>query len=88
MCECHVSHGCLSNIKDKHHYLTHPHLPPGKMAAISQTILSDAFAWMTVLYFYYNFADVFLHKGPIDNNPNKDFAPIHWRIYSALGGDE
>ena len=38
------------------HYSTH--LPPNEMAAISQTILSDAFLLMK-----------FVPKGSIDNNP-------------------
>ena len=38
------------------------------MAAISQTIISDAFSWMKILYFDWKFTQIVL-KGPIDNNP-------------------
>ena len=39
--------------------------PPDKMAAILQTIISDAFSWMK------SFVSLlkFVPKGPIDNNP-------------------
>ena len=33
------------------------HLPLDKMAAISQTIFSDAFSWMKFLYFDYDFTE-------------------------------
>ena len=74
------------------------------MAAISQTIPSDAFSWMKILYFDYNFTEVY-SKGSSwkyinigsDNGlvPNRRQAiiwtnanPIHWLIYAALGGDQ
>ena len=49
-----------------HEVLTHILL--GKVAAISQTVFSDAFLWMKILYLDQNFID-FFPKGPIDNNP-------------------
>ena len=45
--------------------LTHP--PPGQMAAISQTMFSDAFSWMTSFVFWLKFH--FVPKCPLDNNP-------------------
>ena len=39
-----------------------------KMAAISQTVFSDAFSWMKNLYFD-KISLKFVSKGPIDNNP-------------------
>ena len=42
--------------------------PPDKMAAISQTIFSDAFSWLKSFVFWLNFTEVF-PKGPDDNNP-------------------
>ena len=68
------------------------------MAAISQTIFSDAFSWMKNFCILNIFSLKFVSKDPIDNNPamvyimtwrqaiiwsNAD--PIHWRIYAALG---
>ena len=47
--------------------LTHP--PLDKMAAISQTVSSDAFSWMNSLYLDYSFTEVFFLKHPIYNNP-------------------
>ena len=37
---------------------TSTHLSQDKMAAISQTIFSDAFSWMKTLYFDQNFTEV------------------------------
>ena len=39
-------------------FKTLTHLSLDKMAAISQTIFSDAFSWMTTLYFDQNFTEV------------------------------
>ena len=73
------------------------HIPRDKMAAMSQSIFSNAFTWKKGLYFD--------QKAPIDSNTALDqingLAPdrrqaiiwtnadqIHLRIYVALGGDE
>ena len=57
------------------------------MAAISETIFSDAFCEWQKLYFDWN-----LDNGMAPNRrqaviwTNADL--VHWRIYAALGGDE
>ena len=33
------------------------HLPLDKMDTISQTIITDLYSWMKVLYFYHNFTE-------------------------------
>ena len=76
-------------------YLTH--LLLDKMAAISQTIFSDAFSWMKRCAFWSKchwslFPRVhltitqhqFRRQAIIWTNAD----PIHWRMYAALGGDE
>ena len=40
------------------------------MAAISQTVVSDAFSWMK--NFFIKISLNFVPKGPIDNNPALD----------------
>ena len=86
------ANGCLTNL----------HL--GKKAAISQTIVSDAFSWMKNLYFDYNFTDVCsegsnwqwpsigLDNGLASKRRHAiiwtNITPIHWHIYAAQGGDE
>ena len=45
-----------------------PLLPLEKMAAISQTIFSDAFSWTKSFVFDSNLLK-FVPKGPVDNNP-------------------
>ena len=68
------------------------HSPLDKMAAISQTILSDTIYWMIILYFDYSFTEVFFLM-VLDNGlaPNRRQAiiwtntdPIHCRIYRTL----
>ena len=39
-----------------------------KMAAISQTIISDAFSWTTIVCVFINISLLFVPRGPIDNN--------------------
>ena len=41
----------INNKSQYHRRLTPIHLPMNKMAAISQTIFSNAFLWMKILYF-------------------------------------
>ena len=83
------------------HDLTHLHLE--KVAAISQTIFSDAFSWMKIIVLWLKFhwsswrpSWQYLSIG-FDNGlvPNRRQAFIwtnadltHWCIYVALGGDE
>ena len=43
------------------------HLPPDKKAAISQTILSDAFSWMKIFFIWIKISLKFVPYGPIDN---------------------
>ena len=74
------------------------------MAAILQTMISDAFQWMKSFVLWLIFLRS-LPKGPIVNNPtfviDNGLAPnrrqtitwtnadiIRWRIYVALGKDE
>ena len=38
------------------------------MAAISQTIISDAFSWMNFYFILIDISLKFVPKGPIDNN--------------------
>ena len=38
------------------------------MAAISQTIFSDAFSWMKKFYILIKISSKFVLKGPIDSN--------------------
>ena len=73
------------------------------MAAISQTMFSDAFSWK-ILSLDQNFTEVCSwgsnRQEPsigLDNGvePNRwqaiisaNAEPIHWRIYAALGGDD
>ena len=45
------------------------HLSLDKMAAISQTIFSDAFLWMKISHILIKISLKFVPKGPIDNNP-------------------
>ena len=46
------------------------HLPPNKMAAISQTISSYLFLWTDKKFcIMIEISLKFVHKGPIDNNP-------------------
>ena len=46
------------------------HVPLDKMAAISQTIFSDAFSWMkSFVLKLIKISLKFVPKGPIDNNP-------------------
>ena len=74
------------------------------MAAISQTIFSNAFSWMKNFVFWLNFTEVCpqgSNRQPssigLDNGlaPIRQQAiiwtnadPINWRIYATLGGDE
>ena len=39
-----------------------------KMAAISQTIIWDAFSWTKIVCVFINISLAFVPKGPIDNN--------------------
>ena len=75
--------------------------PLDKMAAISQTMFSNAFLWMK-MFCLIKISLKFVPKGPIHNNPidnglapnrrrtiiwtNAD--PIHRHIYAALGWDD
>ena len=52
--------------------------PPGKMAAVSQTIFSDAFFWKKMFSILIKISQKFLPKGPIDNNPALVYI-IAWR---------
>ena len=77
---------------------------PGKMAAISQKIFSDAFSWMKRVLFWLKLHRSFFVRVQLtvlciglDNGsaPNRRQAiiwtkadPIYWRIYAALRGDE
>ena len=45
------------------------HLPQDKMAAISQTIFSDAFFVKLKFCVFTKISLKFVHKGPIDDNP-------------------
>ena len=45
------------------------HLPLDKMAAISQTMFSDAFSWMKSFVVWLQFYLKFVPKGPNDNKP-------------------
>ena len=44
-----------------------PQLPMNKMAAISQTITSNAFSWLKSFVFCFGFHWKFVPKGPVDN---------------------
>ena len=79
------------------------HLPLDKMAAISQTILSDGFSWMKNFVFWLKFnwnlflrVQLTINQHCLDNglalNRRQaimwtNVVPIHWCIYAALGGD-
>ena len=39
------------------------------MAAISQTVFSDVFPWMSSFVFLIKISLIYVPKGPIDNNP-------------------
>ena len=76
--------------------------PLNKMAAISQTIFSDAFLWMESFIFWSKFhRGSFLRDQLTDNMAAlvqgvawrqaitwTNANPVHWRIYAALGGYE
>ena len=69
------------------------HLPLDKMAAISQTIFSDAFSWMKSFVFWlksdwnlYNWQWLALNRRQAIIWSNVD--PVHWGMYAALGRDE
>ena len=55
------------NNKDNIHMLTHH--PLDKIAAVSQTIFSDAFSWVKKKCILIKISLKFIPKGPIDNNP-------------------
>ena len=65
------------------------HWGRGKIAAISQTIFSNAFSWMKSFLVRLKFQSLkCVPKGPIDNNPAFIWANdglAHWRMYASLG---
>ena len=57
------------------------HLTVDKMAAISQTIFSDAFSWMKNITFWLNFSPESVSKGPTENDP----ALVQIRAWLQIG---
>ena len=101
--------GCTTNVTWSFHHIERSrnvliHLSLDKMAAISQTIVSDAYQWMNSFLFWFKFHRALLLRVQLtatqhglDNDlpPNRRQAiiwnnadPIRWGIYAALGGDE
>ena len=72
------------------------HLPLDKKTANFTDDIWNAFSWMKIIEFWFNFL-CFIPRGPINNvlAPNRrqviiwtNAAPVHCRIYAALGKDE
>ena len=50
------THEAIFNVQYMHFMANQPYsYPLDKMAAISQTIFSDAFSWMEIFVFWFNF---------------------------------
>ena len=60
------------------------HLTRDKMAAILADDISNAFSWMKIKEFWFNFQFLSPVRRQTINWDNAD--PVHWRIYVELGG--